>query len=86
MLTDTLHQIRVVVESTGAVTSVTRNMVNTHATLTHLRIKQLALIHICSEVNHTQIRKNKCQKDLSHKTVTAYRACAMVWIMLYLYN
>lgn len=85
MLTDTLHQLHVMVESTGAVTCVARNVVDTHAALTHLRIKQLTFIHICSEVNQTQVIKNKWQKDLSQINVRAYRAC-IVWIMLYLYS
>jgi hypothetical protein len=46
-LTDALQKHVVIVVATGAVAGVARDVVDTYTALTHLRVEQFTLIHIC---------------------------------------
>ena len=47
LLTDALQKHIVVVVANGAVAGVARDVVDTYTALTHLRVEQFTLIHIC---------------------------------------
>lgn len=46
-LTDALQKHVIVVVATGAVAGIARDVVDTYTALTHLRVEQFTLIHIC---------------------------------------